>query len=166
MNCSSKIFSAGIAALFAASFLVLPVGCDAKERQAPEKAAESGKSLWSEDIEGAFKTAAKEKKTVFIDFTGSDWCYWCILADKNIFSTDEWAKFSSKMVCLKVDFPKNNRPDASIMAKRSELAREFGVRGYPTFVLVSPDRKVISRFVAGRKSAAEFIGEVEKALKP
>jgi thiol:disulfide interchange protein len=101
---------------------------------------------------------------VFIDFTGSDWCYWCILADKNIFSTSEWEKFSRKMVCLKVDFPKNNRPDAATQLKRKAFAREFNVRGYPTFVLASPERKEIARFSAGRKSAAAFIAEVEKAL--
>ena len=86
-------------------------------------AADKAKSLWTEDIDGAFKTAAKDKKPVFVNFTGSDWCYWCILADKNIFSTGQWEKFSEKMVCLKVDFPKNGRPDAETMSKRFALAK-------------------------------------------
>ena len=90
-------------------------------------AADKAKSLWTEDIDGAFKTAAKDKKPVFVNFTGSDWCYWCILADKNIFSTGQWEKFSEKMVCLKVDFPKNGRPDAETMSKRFALAKRFGV---------------------------------------
>ena len=95
-----------------------------------------------------------------------NWCYWCILADKNIFSTKQWARFAPKMVCLKVDFPKEGRPDAETMAKRWKLAKEFNVRGYPTFVLVSPERKEIARFSAGRKSADEFIDEIKKVLKP
>lgn len=128
-------------------------------------AADKAKSLWTEDIDGAFKTAAKDKKPVFVNFTGSDWCYWCILADKNIFSTGQWEKFSEKMVCLKVDFPKNGRPDAETMSKRFALAKQFGVRGYPTFVLLSPERKELARPRAGRKAASEFIAEIDKALK-
>lgn len=138
--------------------------CCSKDKHKGAKAGKCEKQLWTEDIEAAFKVAAAEKKQVFIDFTGSDWCYWCILADKNIFSTKEWADFSSAMVCLKVDFPKNNRPDAEVAAKRRALAKEFKVRGYPTFVLASPERKQIARFSAGKKGAAEFIAEVKKAL--
>ncbi len=138
--------------------------CCAKDKSRNAKAAKCEKRIWTEDIEAAFKTAAAEKKQVFIDFTGSDWCYWCILADKNIFSTKEWADFSSKMVCLKVDFPRKNKPDAAVMAKRRAFAKAFNVKGYPTFVLASPERNEIARFSAGKKSAAQFISEVEKAL--
>ena len=139
-------------------------GCSAKEKSRCVKAEKCDRQLWTEDIEGAFKTAAAEKKQVFIDFTGSDWCYWCILADRNIFSTKEWADFSANMVCLKVDFPSKNKPDAATMSGRRAFAKEFGVRGYPTFILASPDRKQIARFSAGKKGAAEFIAEVKKAL--
>jgi thioredoxin-related protein len=69
------------------------------------------------------------------------------------------------MVCLKVDFPKANRPSKEVMDKRYKLAKEFKVRGYPTFVLVSSDRKELSRFVAGRKTASQFIAEVRKVVK-
>ena len=167
MNFSAKYIPAAFAALLALVFLS-PAGlCETKTPPpATAGATEKEKSLWTEDIEAAFSAAAKSKKPVFVDFTGSDWCYWCILADKNIFSTKQWAQFAPKMVCLKVDFPKEGRPDAETMAKRWKLAKEFNVRGYPTFVLVSPERKEIARFSAGRKSADEFIDEIKKVLKP
>ena len=138
--------------------------CCSKSKTMNAKAETCRRQLWTEDIDLAFKTAAAEKKQVFIDFTGSDWCYWCILADKNIFSTKEWADFSAEMVCLKVDFPSKSKPDTATMAKRRALAKEFSVRGYPTFVLASPERNEIARFSAGKKGASEFISEVKKAL--
>ena len=167
MNFSAKYIPAAFVALLALVFLS-PAGlCETKTPPpATAGATEMEKSLWTEDIEAAFSAAAKSKKPVFVDFTGSDWCYWCILADKNIFSTKQWAQFAPKMVCLKVDFPKEGRPDAETMAKRWKLAKEFNVRGYPTFVLVTPERKEIARFSAGRKSADEFIDEIKKVLKP
>jgi protein disulfide-isomerase len=166
MDFLAKNIPAAVAALSTMLFLAPPADAGTKAGSAGAGAGEKAASVWTQDIEEAFSAAKKSKKPVFVDFTGSDWCYWCILADKNIFGTKQWADFAPKMVCLKVDFPKNGRPDAETMAKRFSLAREFNVRGYPTFVLVSPERKEIARFSAGRKSAGEFIAEVEKALKP
>jgi protein disulfide-isomerase len=131
------------------------------------EAASKAKAVWIEDIDEAFRLAKDQKKQVFVDFTGSDWCYWCILADKNIFTTKEWAEFSGKMVCLKVDFPQQaaKKPSADVQLKRREFAKEFGIRGFPTFVLASPDRREIARFSAGKKRAGEFIEEVKKVLE-
>ena len=148
------------------SALVL-TGCPSGEATAERKSAEQKKStreVWTDDIDGAFKAAAASGKPVFIDFTGSDWCGWCKLADKNIFSTPAWAEFADEVVCLKVDFPRNGRPDVMTMERREQLAKAFGVEGFPTLVLASADRKMLAQFSAGRKGAAEFISEVRKAL--
>ena len=147
--------------LFAAA--ILAVASSVALAQAPGGA--KADKLWVDDIESAFKEAARSKKMLFINFTGSDWCYWCKIADKNIFAKSEWREFSRKFVCLKVDFPRANAPSQEVMAKRSELMKKFGVRGFPTFVLVDSGRTELARFSAGRKSASEFVSEVEKAVK-
>ena len=142
-------------------------GCPSGEATAEQKTAvqkKSAKDIWTDDIDGAFKAAAESGKPVFIDFTGSDWCGWCKLADKNIFSTPAWTEFADEVVCLKVDFPMNGRPDVMTMEKREQLAKAFGVEGFPTLVLATADRKSLAQFSAGRKGAAEFIAEVRKAL--
>ena len=159
----------------AAVAVIALAGCSPREEAAtetaatPKRAAETAPAaetaVWTDDIDAAFKTAAEKKKPVFIDFTGSDWCGWCKLAEKNIFSTKAWADFSAKVVCLKVDFPREGRPEAAVLKSREDLARKFNVEGFPTLVLADAGRGEIARFVAGRKDAAEFIAEVEKALK-
>ena len=155
----------GIGALSLATLVL--TGCPSGEATAEQKPAgqkKSAREVWTDDIDGAFKAAAESGKPVFIDFTGSDWCGWCKLADKNIFSTSAWTEFSSKVVCLKVDFPRNGRPDVMTMGKREQLAKAFDVKGFPTLVLATADRKALARFSAGHKEAAEFIDEVRKAL--
>ena len=50
---------------------------------------------WITDYEAAKKQAAKEGKDILMDFTGSDWCGWCIKLKDEVFSTPEfksWAK--------------------------------------------------------------------------
>ena len=142
-------------------------GCPSGEATTEQKPAgqkKSAREVWTDDIDGAFKAAAESGKPVFIDFTGSDWCGWCKLADKNIFSTPAWSDFADEVVCLKVDFPRNGRPDVMAMARREQLAKAFGVEGFPTLVLATADRKKLAQFSAGRKGAAEFIAEVRKTL--
>ena len=160
MNARRFASIVGIAA-FSLAALVL-TGCPSSEATAEQK--KSAREVWTEDIEGAFKAAAESGKPVFIDFTGSDWCGWCKLADKNIFSTQAWAEFADEVICLKVDFPRNGRPDVMTMGRREQLAKAFGVEGFPTLVLAAADRKKLAQFSAGRKGAAEFIAEVRKAL--
>ena len=126
-------------------------GCPSREMAdgpAPGAARKAASAeVWTDDIDGAFKLSSESGRPVFIDFTGSDWCGWCKLADRNIFSTPEWAEFASEVVCLKVDFPRQGRPDALTMKKREELLKAFGVEGFPTLVLATADRKELARFI-------------------
>ena len=41
---------------------------------------------WIENFEAAKKQAAKENKDILIDFTGSDWCGWCIKLKDEVFT--------------------------------------------------------------------------------
>jgi len=49
---------------------------------------------WLEDFAAAKAQAAKEGKDLFIDFTGSDWCGWCIRLDKEVLLTPEFKDLS------------------------------------------------------------------------
>ena len=43
---------------------------------------------WMTNFEEAKAKAAKENKSLLVDFTGSDWCGYCIQLHKNVFSKD------------------------------------------------------------------------------
>ena len=51
---------------------------------------------WTMDYQAAKKYAKDNKKFLFINFTGSDWCGWCKLMDKAVFSDPAWEDFSKK----------------------------------------------------------------------
>ncbi len=40
---------------------------------------------WMTDFEAAKVKAKAENKPMLLDFTGSDWCGWCIKLDKEVF---------------------------------------------------------------------------------
>ena len=52
-----------------------------------------------------------------MDFTGSDWCPWCIKLDKDIFSKPEFADYAkTNLVLVQLDFP-NQKPQSDDLKK-------------------------------------------------
>ena len=39
-------------------------------------------AVWLTDLDEGIKVAKAEKKAILVDFTGSDWCGWCIRLKK------------------------------------------------------------------------------------
>src|SRR5215510_5062596 len=63
---------------------------------------------WLTDARAAQNKAKAENKLVLLDFTGSDWCGWCIKLKREVFDQPEFAQFAgSRLVMVTVDFPKN-----------------------------------------------------------
>lgn len=117
---------------------------------------------WLTDLPKALAKAKAENKMVLMDFTGSDWCSWCIKFDKEVLSTDKFKEYADKnLVLVVVDFP-NKKPQSDDLKQANEaLGKKYKVDGYPTFVVLSKDGKEIGRqegYEAGGPEA--FIGKL------
>ena len=65
---------------------------------------------------------------VLMDFTGSDWCGWCIKMDKEIFSTPEFQKYAqANLVLVELDFPHKKQLPPATKQQNDALAKT--VRG-------------------------------------
>jgi thioredoxin-related protein len=92
---------------------------------------------WLIDFEKAKAQAAAEKKDLLMDFTGSDWCGWCIRLRKEVFDTDEFrAQAPKKYVLLELDYPQDqSKVSEATRAQNDRLQSQFGIQGYPTIFL-------------------------------
>lgn len=110
------------------------IGLAALLLAAPAVAAEG--LAWTEDAKAATATAAKEKKDLLINFTGSDWCGWCVKLDKEVFSQEAFTKEAPQhYVFLKLDFPRRRELSDEVKKQNAEWKLRMPVRGYPTIVL-------------------------------
>ncbi len=110
--------------------------------------AKEGNGPWLTNYEQALKTASAEKLPILVNFTGSDWCGWCIRLDKETFSQPAFLNFAKKnAVLLKVDFPRKTQLPAQEAAENRDLATRFGVEGFPTLVLLDGSGKELDRNV-------------------
>ena len=103
----------------------------------------SGKE-WMTDMDAAMKLSAKTGKPILADFSGSDWCGWCIKLDKEVFSKKVFKDFAKKnLILVLLDFPSRKPMTAKLKKQNAALAAKYGVRGYPTVLLLDSKGKVI-----------------------
>src|ERR1043166_7867858 len=101
---------------------------------------------WLTDLPAAKAQAAKEGKTVLIDFTGSDWCGWCMKLKQEVFSQPEFEEYADKnLVLVEIDFPKRKAQSAALKKANIELADRMRISGYPTLVLLNPQGNELRR---------------------
>lgn len=114
---------------------------------------------WKTDFAQARATAADSKRFMLLDFTGSDWCPWCIRMDKEVFERPVFADFAAKhLVLVKLDFPRSKPQPAVEKLQNEQLAQKFGIQGYPTYVLLDSTGNEVRRqegYLPG--GPAEFI---------
>lgn len=97
---------------------------------------------WHTDINKAIELSLKENKTLFLFFTGSDWCGWCIRLQNEVFKKPEFVQWAQKNVILvELDYPKRKKLEAQLTQQNLELQNMFGVRGYPTVWFANPEKK-------------------------
>jgi protein disulfide-isomerase len=87
---------------------------------------------WHTDMKEAIAVSKSENKPMFLFFTGSDWCGWCIRLQNEVFKTPEFIAWADKVVLVELDFPRSKPQDPAIKEQNNQLQQLFAVRGYPT----------------------------------
>jgi thioredoxin-related protein len=118
---------------------------------------------WDDDYGKAMARAKAENKTVLLDFTGSDWCGWCIKLDKEVFSKAEFKDYAKQnLVLVEVDFPQGKQQTKKLKEQNEKLQKEHGVRGYPTIVVLDPDGKKLGQLGYMEGGPKNFIAKLDE----
>lgn len=91
---------------------------------------------WFTDLDEAKAVAAKENKPLLVDFTGSDWCGYCIKLHAEVFDKPEFEEFAKNYVLVELDFPSKKPQPPEEKAKNKATQAKFGVSGFPTVLLL------------------------------
>ncbi|PYJ71089.1 MAG: hypothetical protein DME76_03230 [Verrucomicrobia bacterium] len=125
---------------------------------------------WLDDYQKAQQEAKASNKLLLLNFTGSDWCGWCIKLDKDVLSQAEFKDYASKnLVLMEVDFPWPGRSRwqeqaAELKKQNQELARQYDVHGFPTLVVLDGNGQKLWRF-EGYLPGEALIAQLEKLCK-
>ena len=121
----------------------------------PNAFAASG---WDDDYDKALAKAKAENKMVVLDFTGSDWCGWCMKLDKEVFSKKEFKDYAKEnLVLVEVDFPRGKNQSKKLKEQNEKLKTEHSVSGYPTIIVLNSEGQKVGQLGYMAGGPAPFI---------
>jgi protein disulfide-isomerase len=121
---------------------------------------------WLTDLPKAQAKAKEENKLVLLDFTGSDWCGWCIKLDKEVFSKPEFAEYASKnLVLVEVDFPRSKPQSSELKKANAALQDKYKIEGYPTIIVLNSSGQKAGELGYQPGGPKPFIAELERLKK-
>ena len=121
---------------------------------------------WLTNLEKAQENAKEKGLPIFVDFTGSDWCGWCFKLRDDIFSQEEFIQYATEnLILVKLDFPRNIPQTEEIKTYNNNLARKYGIKGFPTILLLNSEGQVIARTGYQYGGAAKYVEHLQELLK-
>lgn len=121
---------------------------------------------WGDNYAKAKAQAKAENKLVLLDFTGSDWCVWCIKLNKEVFSQPEFKEYAAKnLVLMEVDFPQTKPQAAPIKQQNAKLQAQYKIEGFPTVIVLDSKGKKVGQLGYQPGGPKAFIAELDKLKK-
>ena len=120
---------------------------------------------WLTDLDEGIKVAKAEKKAILVDFTGSDWCGWCIRLKKEVFDQKEFAAATKDFVLVELDYPQKKKQSPEEKAKNKALAEKFAIEGFPTIMLLDADGEPFAQTGYQDGGPVKYLAHLAELLK-
>ena len=120
---------------------------------------------WKTNVEEAMEIAKKENKAVLVNFTGSDWCKWCFKLNDEVFSQEEFEKYSQEnLVLVKLDFPRSVPQTDETKQYNQSLAQKYGIQGFPTILIMDSTGKLLAKTGYQQGGAVNYVNHIQSFL--
>jgi len=118
---------------------------------------------WFTDFKKAEAEAKAKNLPMFLLFTGSDWCPWCMKLHKDTLDTSKFKAFvKAKVVLVYLDFPRKTKLPEAVVKQNQALMNQYGVQGFPTVIVTEPDGRKIGEL--GYAKVDQFLPRLQKVL--
>ena len=116
---------------------------------------------WMVDINKAYEVSKKTGKPIMANFTGTDWCGWCIKLKKEVFDKAAFKTWADKNVVLvELDFPRRFKIPQKYQEQNQGLAQAFKVTGYPTIWVFNLGKDAQGKFTIDALGKTGYVSGV------
>ena len=121
---------------------------------------------WMTDFEAAKQKAAAENKDLLVNFTGSDWCSWCIKLVDEVFKHDAFKKgVADNFVLVELDFPQDkSKLDESTQTQNEMLQEKYSIQGFPTILLLDDQGRPYAQTGYQAGGPEKYLAHLDKLL--
>jgi len=138
--------------------LLLLAGCSKSQPPHAQHATHANEPhdiAWFDgSLQGAFIVAKRENRPVLL-YWGAEWCPFCHTLKSKVFSRPDFIAKSHLFLPVYLDGDDEGA---------QKWGEQFGIQGYPTLIVLDPDRHEIMRLGAGR-DVAQYAALLDTALE-
>ena len=133
----------------------------------PKTDATSTPAGFTDNLDEAFAKAKAEGKLVYACFSGSDWCYWCKKLEKEVLSDPLFVTgVMDDYVLVFIDSPENKALLSDhAKAENEKLTKKYGIRGFPTALILDGNGNRIGKTGYRQGGAAEYVKNLKSFRK-
>jgi thiol-disulfide isomerase/thioredoxin len=118
--------------------------------------------VWLTDYAAALAQGKEQKRNIFLFFTGSDWCGWCIRLKKEILATPEFAHYAREhLVLVELDFPRGKPLPPVLKSQNASLAQQYRIQGFPTVIVLNPAGTPVGRLGYQEGGPGPFVARLK-----
>lgn len=108
--------------------------------------SEESSAIWMTQFSEARAMAKNEGKPILMDFTGSNWCGWCVKLKKEVFTKPSFLGFANdNLILMTVDFPRGLHQEEWLVDQNNKLLDQYGVNSFPTIILTDYNGNLLGR---------------------
>ena len=103
---------------------------------------------WFDSLSAAKAEAERTDRPILMNFTGSDWCPYCVKLEDEVFHQSEFEQWAANhVVLLKVDFPRKSELPADIKNQNEQLRAQYRhhIKGFPTVLITEASGRVLGK---------------------
>ena len=121
---------------------------------------------WLRSYDEAVELSKQSGKPILADFTGSNWCGYCVKLKKEVFETPQFKSWAAEnVVLLELDYPRPNLQADWIKSQNNMLRDRYQINSYPSVLILNPDGSVIGSQGYKRGGPKPWIAVVNNILK-
>ena len=127
--------------------------------------AEAGGSGWTTSVKEAVIASKKTGRPIVADFTGSDWCGWCVRLNREVFDQGDFKKWAQRnVILLELDYPKRKEQSASLKRQNQLMRQRYRVSGYPTILILGADGKLLQKTGYKAGGPKVWVGNIKEVV--
>ncbi len=123
-------------------------------------------SKWMTNWDDALALSSKTGRPILANFTGSDWCTYCLQLHKEVFSTKDFTKWSKKVILLELDYPHGKKQAKKLVDQNMRLAKKFGIDSFPTVLYFNGKGQILGHMGYEPGGPSRWTGHANRILDP
>jgi len=122
---------------------------------------------WLTSYNDALAAAERTGRPILTVFTGSDWCLHCRKLEETVLHTDTFSRWAeNRVVLLMIDLPQQGISQEE-RQDRSRVCIKYGVRSFPSTLLIGPDGgRITGQSGYTGQSAEAWVAAIDGHLPP